>query len=343
MSHAVVLDVQDVTKTFRARPPVVANDRVSLQVHAGDVVGLLGHNGAGKTTLVNQIAGLSRPDSGTVRVAGADAVASPDAVRRLISVQAQANVPITGLTPRSAVELVGRIRGGSRRDVVRRTEHLVEALDLGQWASTPAHKISGGVARLTAFAMTAVVPGRLVILDEPTNDVDPVRRRMLWSQIRALADDGAGVLLVTHNVREAEHAVDDLVVLDKGAVIARGTVAELTQPLRSTLQLDVDLVPGTPVRWPEHVTPTGQEGTRARATVASHDSARAVAWAQAAVESGEIDRFAITPASLEDIYVRLVSGATAAVPAETLPAAGGTPPDARPAAPASSRTERNAR
>ena len=240
-----VLDVDDVSKTFRGRRPVRANDHVHLTVEAGRVVGLLGHNGAGKTTLVNQIAGLARPDAGSIQVCGYDAVTQPDRVRRLINVQAQANVPITGLTPRQAVELVGRVRGASRAHVRARAAELLAALDLTEWAQTPAHKVSGGVARLTAFAMTAVVPGALVILDEPTNDVDPVRRRLLWNQIRRLADDGAGVLLVTHNVREAEHAVDDLVILDRGAVRARGTVAELTHGLRGTLQLALDLPPGS--------------------------------------------------------------------------------------------------
>ena len=259
MTAVPALDVADVTKTFGGRRPLRANDGVSLTVPEGAVVGLLGHNGAGKTTLVNQVAGLLLPDSGSLRVVGHDVVAHPERTRREISVQAQANVPITGLTPRTAIELVGRIRGGARRDVALRTEGLIEALDLGQWASTPAHKVSGGVARLTAFAMTAVVPGRLVILDEPTNDVDPVRRRLLWTQIKALADDGAGVLLVTHNVREAEHAVDDLVILDRGRVIAHGTVAELTHPVRSTLQLDVDLPPGRAVAWPPCATETGHD------------------------------------------------------------------------------------
>jgi ABC-2 type transport system ATP-binding protein len=306
MTATAVLDVVDVTKTFKGRTPVRANDNVSLRVEAGSVVGLLGHNGAGKTTLVNQIAGLARPDSGSIHVMNADAVAHPEQVRRLISVQAQANVPITGLTPRKAVELVGRIRGGSRLEVVRRTTRLLEELDLMEWADTPAHKVSGGVARLTAFAMTAVVPGKLVILDEPTNDVDPVRRKLLWSHIRGLADSGAGVLLVTHNVREAEDAVDDLVILDRGAVLACGTVAELTQPLRSTLQLDVDMIPGAPIDWPPCATVMSQEGVHARASVPSRHSAEAVAWAQSSVESGEIDRFSITPASLEDIYIQLV-------------------------------------
>ena len=75
--------------------------------------------------------------------------------------------------------------------------------------------------------MAAVTPGRLVMLDEPTNDVDPVRRRLLWRQVRTLADHGAAVLLVTHNVIEAERSVDRLAILDEGRVIAEGTPAEL--------------------------------------------------------------------------------------------------------------------
>lgn len=310
MTAGPALDVADVTKTFGGRPPLRANDGISLTVAEGAVVGLLGHNGAGKSTLVNQVAGLLRPDSGSLRVVGHDAVAHPERARREISVQAQANVPITGLTPRTAIELVGRVRGGARRDVARRTTALIESLDLGQWASTPAHKVSGGVARLTAFAMTAVVPGRLVILDEPTNDVDPVRRRLLWTQIKALADDGAGVLLVTHNVREAEHAVDDLVVLDRGRVIAHGTVAELTHPLRSTLQLDVEVSPGRSLAWPSCATASSRDGLRARAAVPAGRAAEAVAWAQDAVDRGDLDRYSVTPASLEDVYVDLVGAAS---------------------------------
>ena len=196
---ADVLAIEDLHKRFGSGSHAVrANAGVTMRVGAGEVVGLLGHNGAGKTTLVNQVVGLLCPTSGSIRLDGVDAVANPALARRLTNVQAQANVPITGLTPMTAIDLVGRMRGGRPRQTSRRAEQLIEALDLGEWARTPAQKISGGVARLTAFAMCAVVPGRLVILDEPTNDVDPVRRRLLWDQIRLLAEAGAAVLLVTH-------------------------------------------------------------------------------------------------------------------------------------------------
>ncbi|MBO0898973.1 ABC transporter ATP-binding protein [Cellulomonas sp. zg-ZUI222] len=313
-----VLTVRGLRKRYRGRRGVQANDGIDLDVAAGQVVGLLGHNGAGKTTLVHQVVGIVRPDAGTITVAGADAVAHPDQARRLVSIQAQANVPISGLTPRRAIELVGRIRGASPADVRRRADDLLDALDLRPWADTPAEKVSGGVARLTAFAMTTVVPGRLVVLDEPTNDVDPVRRRLLWEQIRGLADAGHGVLLVTHNVREAERVVDHLAVLDRGVVLAADTPAGLTAHRRGSLTLEVDTVPGVDVRWHPAAADRTAGHLRATATVPSDAAADVVRWAQAEVEAGRLERYALTPASLEDVYVQLVgepAGTTEEVPA----------------------------
>lgn len=303
----VILRVRDLRKTFgRGARKVRANDGIDLQVAAGQVVGLLGHNGAGKSTLVNQVVGLLRPDSGSIKLVGVDAVARPEVARRLASVQAQANVPISGLTPRQAVELVGRIRGGAAPKVRARAADLLESLELQQWANTPAEKVSGGVARLTAFAMTAVMPGRLVVLDEPTNDVDPVRRRLLWNQIRRLADDGAAVLLVTHNVREAERVVDQLVILDRGKVLAGGSPGELTRTLDGALNLELELVPGARLGWPAGISVTEANELRALAVVPTARAAELIAWADGEHTAGRVDRFALTPQSLEDRYVELV-------------------------------------
>ena len=314
MRELEVLSIRGLHKQYGSGSRTVrANAGVELDVFRGEVVGLLGHNGAGKTTLVNQVVGLARPDAGCIRLAGVDAIAHPEKARRLASVQAQANVPITGLTPRVAVELVGRIRGGERSFVRQRTQQLLEALDLMPWADTPAEKVSGGVARLTAFAMAAVVPGRLVVLDEPTNDVDPVRRRLLWEQIRRLADGGAGVLLVTHNVREAERVVDSLVILDRGAVVAASTPSALTAGHRDTLVLEVDTAPDEELRWPPGIRPGPADRLRATALVASARAAELVRWASAQVAAGRVERYALTPASLEDVYIDLVGAGNAQV------------------------------
>lgn len=213
-----MLHIEQLTKIYRRGAR--ANDGIDLDVGAGQVVGLLGHNGAGKTTLLGQVVGLLRPTSGRITLLGRDPVAEPAWARTVCSFQPQDQAPLTGVTVRQAIEIAGRLRGGDRRTVRRRTTELIAALAIGEWADSPAERLSGGVRRLTAFGMAIVAPGRLVMLDEPTNDVDPLRRRLLWEQVRRLATDGHAVILVTHNIAEAELVIDQAVVMDHGRVVA---------------------------------------------------------------------------------------------------------------------------
>ena len=308
----MLLEINDIRKTYRRRfrraGGVRANDGITLQADGGQVYGLLGHNGAGKTTLVKQVVGLLKPDAGTIRVDGVDLVADPGFARQVCSLQPQAQLPITGLTPRQAIDLIGRIRGGEAAEVQARRARLVEALDIGEWLETDGEKLSGGVKRLVSFAMAAVVPGRVIVLDEPTNDVDPVRRRLLWDAVRSLADEGNTVLLVTHNVTEAERAVDRLAVLDAGRVVAEGTPAQMKAGLEHELRLDLTLEPGRSAPSPApFVTRYQPNGTRARAIVESSQAAAAIEWAQQLRQRQLVGEFSLTPASLEDVYVDLVS------------------------------------
>lgn len=321
----MLLEIEDLTKAYGKGAR--ANDGISLSVEAGEVYGLLGHNGAGKTTLVNQVIGLLRPDAGSIHIDGHDVVADPGAARRACSIQPQATLPISGLTPNQAVELIGRLRGGRPADVRRRRDALFAALEIGEWAATDGAKLSGGVRRLVGFAMAAVTPGQLVILDEPTNDVDPVRRRLLWSQVRALGDEGAAVLLVTHNVIEAERAVDRLAILDHGRVIATGTPAQLKERVADDLRLELVLEPGASLTaLPAFVLREVGSGQRHLATVAASAAAAAVGWAEAIKADGRVEEYRLGPATLEDVYVELVgrvdalgngNGAAAAVPTIT--------------------------
>lgn len=306
----MLLEIEGLTKVFRSG--VRANDGIDLSVGEGEVFGLLGHNGAGKTTLVSQVVGLLRPTSGAIRIDGRDVVADTGLARRLCSLQAQAHVPIDGLTPRQAIELLGQLRGASRQEARARRAGLVDALELGEWLDTDAAHLSGGVKRLVAFALAAVAPGRVVMLDEPTNDVDPVRRRLLWRQVRALADEGAAVLLVTHNVVEAERSVDRLAILDAGRVVASGTPAELKAGLHEELRLELVLEPG-PADRPR--SPFGGRvtaaGNRLMVGVPLDGAGEAVAWAESLQRAGAIEEFTLGPATLEDVYVALVGGGEA--------------------------------
>jgi ABC-2 type transport system ATP-binding protein len=305
----MLLEVEGISKRY-GRRATNANDGVDLTVEAGQVYGLLGHNGAGKTTLVNQIVGLLRPDLGTIRIDGRDAVADPGFARRACSIQPQSQLPIDGLTPRQAIETLGQLRGGDGRVVRARANRLIDALALGEWRDTDGARLSGGVKRLVSFCMAAVEPGRLVILDEPTNDVDPVRRRLLWDQVRSLADEGSAVLLVTHNVIEAERSVDRLAILDHGRVLTEGTPADLKAGVDDELRLELVLDPGAePVETPQFTGSRTLVGNRIVASVPASAAGQAVMWANELARTGRIEEFSLTPATLEDAYVALV-GAT---------------------------------
>ena len=268
--------------------------------------GLLGPNGAGKSTLVKQIIGLLAPDAGTIRLGPHDLVDDPDAARQLCSYLPQAPMPISGFKTREAISITGAIRGGPADEVARRRDELIDALDIGEWRDTLGARMSGGVKRLVGFAMVTVWPGRLVILDEPTNDVDPLRRRLLWNQVRHLGDQGIGVLLVTHNVLEAEKAVDRLAILDEGRILADGTPSSLKASDRGRLRLQVMLPPGgeTPL-LPEFV----EDHTRVRnnllTVIPERDASHGIHWAQGLIDQGRAEEYALGATTLEDVYIRL--------------------------------------
>ncbi len=303
--NETLLDVKSIHKTYKGK--VHANVDISLSVSAGEVFGLLGPNGAGKTTLVNQVIGLAVPTAGSIMLAGVDVIANPDYARQACSFQAQVQAPISGLTAFQAIELVGLIRGGKKAEVRRRALALIDKLELGEWRKTLGLTISGGVRRLVAFCMAAVVPGRLVILDEPTNDVDPLRRRAIWQEVQELAKQGSAVLLVTHNILEAERVVDRLAIIDQGRVRGMGTPASIKESEGDDMRLELILEPEAarpdfPVFYRDPVS----INRRVIGGVRQADISPAIAWARELKDSNLVEEYALGPATLEDVYVRLV-------------------------------------
>jgi ABC-2 type transport system ATP-binding protein len=287
-----------------------ANDDITLNVEPGEVFGLLGPNGAGKTTLVNQVMGLLLPTSGDIHLGDINLVQNPTAARQLCAYLPQGKLPIASLRAGEAVQIVGEVHGASRREVRARTDRLFSTLEIERWRSDFGANLSGGVTRLVGFAMAAVTPRPLVILDEPTNDVDPVRRRLLWAEIRNLADSGSAVLLVTHNVLEAERAVDRLAIIDNGRVISHGTPASLKAADRGRLRLEVTVEPRAPLpTFPDFLDEPVRVGRRAFTTLAEADAPRALDWVRHLTATGELDEFDLGATSLEDTYVRLVGSA----------------------------------
>ena len=304
-----LIEIDHVSKTYGTRDGgVVANDDVTLHVEEGLVFGLFGHNGAGKTTLVNQLLGLLRPDAGSIVVAGEDIVRNRRRGRYLCSAQPQASVPLGELTPRVITSLMARMRGAGDEEITRRVGELFEQLDIAEWADQPGNKLSGGVLRLTCFCMAAIRPGRVVVLDEPTNDVDPVRRRYLWGAIRELTGDGTAVLLVTHNIGEAEGAVDEMAILNHGRVLARGNASRIKA---STVGDDMKLQAFTTAPREAFGQPgwAGNIEVRNGELIVSFPRDRAVdalTWAAELRGRRLVGDYSLREMSLEDTYVQLV-------------------------------------
>lgn len=301
----IVLKIENLCKSYIKGKPV--NDHISLSLARGEVFGLLGPNGAGKTTLVSQIIGLIKPDSGHISIDGTNIVSNPGYARQACSFQAQTQVPISGLTAKQAIELVGRVRGGDAKRVRERGQELLKNLEMEEWSTKSGAVFSGGMRRLVAFCMAAVVPGRIVILDEPTNDIDPLRRRLLWQEVRTLVDMGSTVLLVTHNVLEAERAVDRLAIMNLGTVVGLGTPASLKKNGSDSMRFEVILEPRLKLEViPEFISGVITTGRRMIGRLKESDIPPAIQWARQLKDQGIVEEYYAGPATLEDVYLREV-------------------------------------
>lgn len=312
----MLLDVQSITKVYagKAKSKITANDNLTFSMKEGEIFGLLGHNGAGKTTLVNQILGLIKPTSGKITLLGKSILDSPEYARQICSVQPQSQLPLGHLTPAQAVSIMGKMRSGNKHEVKKRMNMLFESLDMGEWANTEGIKLSGGIRRLTAFCMAVISPGRLVILDEPTNDVDPIRRRYLWDMIRKLTDDGTSVILVTHNVIEAEKAVDRVAILNKGKFIAQGTPSQVKSSVNNQIRVEISLATDSKdITIPGWSISSHHQGARTIFSVNPDFVPATIEWARAKIQEGKIMDYSLSPTTLEDVYVELTKGKEATV------------------------------
>jgi ABC-2 type transport system ATP-binding protein len=206
---------------------VVALDGLDLDVAAGTVLGLLGPNGAGKTTAVSILTTLVRPDAGTATVAGVDVVDDPRTVRSLIGLSGQYAAVDEHLTAIENLEMIAGLYGMSRRDARTRARLLVERFRLDDAAHRPIKTFSGGMRRRVDLAGALIADPPVLFLDEPTTGLDPRSRGELWEVIRERVRQGTTVVLTTQYLEEADQLADEIVVIDHGRAIARGTSAEL--------------------------------------------------------------------------------------------------------------------
>jgi nitric oxide reductase subunit B len=293
------VEVEHVTKTYPAGRGrvVVANDDISFTLDPGQIVGLLGPNGAGKSTLLRQLVGLGRPTNGSIRVFGAPVRPGDRTLAEGVVYLPQATPAFGDLTVREAVHTTALLRGLQPCKAASRTAYLLERLGLERYAHHLVGTLSGGEKRLCAIATALVVPRPFMALDEPTNELDPLMRRTVWELIRSLREPGRLILLVSHNVLEAEQVVDRVLVMSRGRLFAAGTPDDLRRALGNPVRLEI--------RW------APEDSHFALGPVVRHDSLQReqgielLATMVVGPSRDRLEECHLRPLSLEEVYLSL--------------------------------------
>ena len=229
----IVFETKDLTKTFGVRKAV---DAVNITAYEGEVFGFVGPNGAGKTTTLGMALGLVHPTGGEVYVLGQRV--TPNRVQALRDVGALLGAPafVPYLSAWDNVQLVARLSPGVDK---KRIHEVIELVGLTESARKKVSKYSTGMKQRVGLAMALVHRPRFIILDEPTNGLDPAGMREIRQLLRTLAENGTSVLLSSHLLNEVQQVCDRIAVLHRGRVVAQGRVDELLNRQKPAVRLTV--------------------------------------------------------------------------------------------------------
>ena len=315
MRNAPAYEVRNLHKAYKS-PPVVANDGITFSVNPGETFGLLGPNGAGKTTLVKQLVGLMKPTGGEGRLFGEVVGASRAAERRIgrtVAYLPQGTLSLGELEVEEAIRWTALLRGATEKVAISEVAELLDTLNIRAVADRQIRKLSGGQRRLVQIAMTLVARLPVLVLDEPTTDVDPSLRQRIWELLVGRARAGAAVILVTHDVAEAEHALDRVAIVSAGKVIASGRPAELKANLMHRTRLEIVVAEGSSTSVPALVADLDADarvsGRRISAWVPAEEAVRRLEKITSTAGDGVLEDVRLVTPTLEDVYLE-VHGST---------------------------------
>ena len=236
--NSIAIDIKDLKKHFKE---VKAVDGVSLKIKKGELFSILGPNGAGKTTLVRMLTTVLTPTAGDAYVNGHSILTGKNEIVKKIGVCPQDITIYEVLRAEENVEFVAAMHGTPRKEAKKKTKKLLEDFGIAgrkDWCKN----FSGGMQRRLNLAMALVFEPEILFLDEPTAGLDPQARRLVWDFIRDLKDQNITIILMTHDMVEADSLSDHIAIIDHGKIIAEGTPTELKEKYGSDNVLEISFV-----------------------------------------------------------------------------------------------------
>jgi ABC-2 type transport system ATP-binding protein len=308
------VEVKNLCKVYRSKAGEnVALDSVSFQIPRGTIFGLLGPNGAGKTTAVKILTTITRPTSGRAWVMGCDVVRSPLDARRRIAVVLQQTAVDGLLTVRDNLLIYAYLHHVPRHEAWKRMQAVVEEFELGDQLGQTVYDLSIGTKRRVQVAKVFMVDSPVVFMDEVTTGMDPFMKRRVMDRMLATSRSGRTVLLTTQVLSEAEQLCDTILIIDRGRVLASGTLEDLRRLSEQMFQvnltfatIDENVIRRLRALEPVDLKANGKSvemlfrGTEASLLEQLADVARVVS----------ITRFEVRGAALEDIFMTLVKDAS---------------------------------
>lgn len=301
--------VKNLVKTFGSRHrPIRAVDDLSFSVQRGSIFGLLGPNGAGKTTTLRIMTTLARPGGGTVEVLGYDVVKAPLEVRRRIGVVIQEQAADLLLNVRDNLLTFARFHGSAGPPVRNRAERVMTQFRIEDVADRKVQDLSGGIRRRVQVAKMFMIDVPIIFLDEFSSGMDAILKRSVMAMLRAEAAAGRTIVLTTQILSEAEELCDDILIINNGRRVARGSVHALKELVGRLHEVTI-----TFDRIPQELA-TIVAGYGPERVVVQHNTVqlqlrdeepRVLELVSALGRHGRIQRLEITGASLEDVFVQL--------------------------------------
>jgi ABC-type multidrug transport system ATPase subunit len=299
----IVYDIQNLTKHYPGQAEA-ANENITLQIRQGEIFGMLGDNGAGKSTLVRQMVNLLTPSAGRIALFGRslDQIDVP----LYVGYMPQEGQALNNMTISEALYFTAHLRGLSRAEARAERDRLLALWQIGDLRDKYSTRLSGGQRRLLRLAVAMAGSPPVLILDEPTNDLDPQRRKLVWDVLRQLnQEQGTTIIFITHDAIEAEKVIQRVGIMKAGALVAMGRPGELKRQISEKLRLELFFTPGQPPDLPFDL---------AYHEMQAGHWVLPLTWAEATavlaqLNPAQLDDFRLYTATLEDLYLHYANRA----------------------------------